>query len=778
MNLAWVGQERPLRFVLLMAITALSWTARPSHGAIEDAQVSAAMAEKAWREGLTLIQQGRFEDATSKIARLTGSQVAADKLTSWLDAWNEQAQIRAEMTLADYEKYVALARKYHAQDDLPKALDYAVRAVNNAVSKDAFRQEGWVGKLIDGALTRAAELRVKEQWLDALGLYYQIGEILEHDANVRKRIRECRTHARLDAIYTEDSKWQERLAGIEQRMVEEAFREIDQKYVEEANFRAITEAGLEQMLLLTESVSLRKLFKSLEDDPERGTFQARVRANLAKVRNADKVDFKVAREQFLNALTINRQTLQLPEALVINEYMEGCSEELDEFTTVIWPTQMPEFNKHTRGDFTGVGIQIRQRYNTELKGDEIVVVTPIEDSSAYAAGIQAGDVITMVNGQPILGISLNKAVETITGPVGTSVTLGIRRESEPQELEFTLKRITVKIQSIKGFARDPADDQKWLYMIDPEYGIAYVRVVSFQENTVEDFVKTVDLLARNNLRGLILDLRFDPGGLLRTAVLFAELFLDRNETIVSTRGLNSPKWEIAATRRGPYRDLPLVVLANDSSASASEILVGAIKDHHRGLIVGERTYGKFSVQNLIQLARTEAHLKLTTARYYLPSGRSLHRDEDSVTWGVEPDIPVPLVTKEVAKIVQAFRKRDIIGSRAETLAQKVLSDEEADFNAEVERAKKSAATTTEPQPATTAPAAGETSQGGAPASQPGDQPDAVGNAPKGEEVDRNDRPDIDPQLDAALLVMRAHLLDVSDQLVAKTSAPSKEAHPE
>ena len=402
-----------------------------------------------------------------------------------------------------------------------------------------------------------------------------------------------------------------------------------------------------------------------------------------------------------------------------------------------------------------------------------MVVSPIEDSPAYAAGIQAGDIITQVNGAPLLGVSLNKAVETITGPVGTSVTLTLRRGSDATEREYVLKRTKIKIQSIKGFARSSTDDQRWQYVIDPEYGIAYIRVVSFQENTVEDFVKTINEINQDHsLRGLVLDLRFNPGGLLRAAVQFSELFLNEDDLIVSTRGLHSPKWEIPASRRGPLRDLPLVVLVNDSSASASEIVAGALKDHHRGVILGERTFGKFSVQNLIQLAQSDAHLKLTTARYYLPSGRSLHRDETSVEWGVEPDISVPLVAKEVVKIVQNVRKRDIIGHQSDTLAQKILSDEEADMKAEAERAKKNGgvADPTEAAPDGAAPEV--------PTSAPGADLAAT-TAPAGEEeVDRNDRPDIDPQLDAALLVMRAHLLDVSSQMVARRNALTEEARPE
>ena len=730
----------------------------------EERQVAVASTPDALRESVSLIQNGRFEAASSRLAPVAGTDPAAAKLSKWLDSWNEQVQMRAELTQADYDKYVEWAKKYHAKQEYFKALDYAVRALQNAVNKEAFRQDIWVAALIRDAMTKGGELREKKEWLDALAIYYEIGEIQDRDANVRKLIRECRTHARLDALYKDDVPWQERLEGIELRMVEEAFRAVEQKYVEEPDFRALTEAGLEQMLYLAESSSLRKLFKNLDDPTLRQMFEDRLRANLVKVRGVAQFDRRAAVQQFRNVLEkINAQTVRLPDELLVNEFMEACSEELDEFTSMIWPAQIKEFEKHTEGEFVGVGIQIRQHYNPDLKENEIIVFSPLEDTPAYRAGIQTGDIITKVDGESITGITLTKAVDIITGPAGTSVKLAIRREGEEKELEYTLVRDTIKIQSIKGFARDATDDQKWQYMIDPEHGIAYVRVVNFQQNTVEDLVKTLEGLRAQNLRGLILDLRFNPGGLLRSAVEFSELFLPKGSNIVSTKGLHSPKWGVDAGRDGMFKDLPLVLLVNDSSASASEIVSGAIKDHRRGLVVGERTFGKFSVQNLIQLASTDAHLKLTTARYYLPSGRSLHREDTSVEWGVEPDVHVPLVPKELVKIGQRFRTQDIIGNKAKTLAEKAISDEDKELEDAADRAK-------DPDSAADGekPADADAEPGDAAASQPAEE----------EDKDPNDRPEIDPQLDCALLVLRARLLDGNLPVVARSNAQSPEIRSE
>jgi carboxyl-terminal processing protease len=233
----------------------------------------------------------------------------------------------------------------------------------------------------------------------------------------------------------------------------------------------------------------------------------------------------------------------------------------------------------------------------------------------------------------------------------------------------------------------------------------------------------------------------------------AELFLQRNERIVSTKGERMRESYIDAARTGPFRDLPLVVLINEQSASASEIVSGALKDHHRALIVGERTFGKFSVQNLMRLGGTDAHLKLTTAAYYLPNGKSLHRTDDATEWGVDPDIGVPVVYKELYRIVEMRRKADV-------LARPDL----AQHDAEPADAEETAEPADQPE-----------------ADQEQDQPDAEAADQEDDEDDEeplppdpNDRPEIDPQLETALFVMRVHLLaETSPQVALQDPKPAE-----
>jgi carboxyl-terminal processing protease len=274
-------------------------------------------------------------------------------------------------------------------------------------------------------------------------------------------------------------------------------------------------------------------------------------------------------------------------------------------------------------------------------------------------------------------------VERITGPPGTKVTLTVTREGDDKEHDYELERARIQIQSVKGATRR-ADDT-WDYTIDPTERIAYIRLTSFTETTARELAQGLDEIEGNEDRGLILDLRFNPGGLLTAAWQVADLLLPANQVIVRTVG-RDPGDDWQKESNPPHTELPLIVLVNDRSASASEIVSGAIKDHKRGLIVGERTFGKGSVQNLIPMADNEAYLKLTTAHYYLPSGRCLQRDADSTEWGVDPDIKVKLVPKETRHVLAVRRQNDIIGM-GDSDALELETDEDGEaFDAQLETA--------------------------------------------------------------------------------------------
>ncbi|WP_459941581.1 MULTISPECIES: S41 family peptidase [Deferrisoma] len=301
-----------------------------------------------------------------------------------------------------------------------------------------------------------------------------------------------------------------------------------------------------------------------------------------------------------------------PEDLVYGA-VEGIVARLDPHSSFMTPDMFQEMQVETEGAFGGLGIEIT------VKDGRLTVVSPIEDTPAAAAGIQAGDVIVMIEGEPTEGMDLMEAVRRMRGPKGTRITIHILREGWDKPKAFTLTRDIIRIKSVKARRVD---------------GVGVVRITQFQQATHREVAEALEGLRDDpSLYGLVLDLRNNPGGLLDQAVKVADLFLTGG-TVVSTKG-RDPEQEVVYTARddGTEPKLPLVVLVNGGTASASEIVAGALQDHRRGLILGERTFGKGSVQTILPLSDGSG-LRITTALYYTPSGRTIQAR------GIEPDVKV------------------------------------------------------------------------------------------------------------------------------------------
>jgi len=319
------------------------------------------------------------------------------------------------------------------------------------------------------------------------------------------------------------------------------------------------------------------------------------------------------------------------EKKLITDAISGMVASLDPHSQYFDKKTFKEFREGTSGRFVGVGIEISQE-------DGLVkVVSPIEGSPAFRAGLKPNDLITKIDETVVKGLSLNDAVKRMRGEPNTKVTLTIFRKDENRSFPVTITREEIKTQSVKGKVMEP--------------GYAWIRLSQFQERTVDDFVRKVEEIykAEPNLKGMVLDLRNDPGGLLDAAVAVSAAFLPDNVTVVSTNGqLAESKFTYKAApefyqrragsdplRRLPagLKTVPLVVLVNEGSASASEIVAGALQDHKRGAIMGSQTFGKGSVQTVRPLG-PDTGLKLTTARYYTPSGKSIQAK------GIVPDVMV------------------------------------------------------------------------------------------------------------------------------------------
>lgn len=329
--------------------------------------------------------------------------------------------------------------------------------------------------------------------------------------------------------------------------------------------------------------------------------------------------------------------------------IEGMLGQLDPFTMYVPPAKQEEFDRMLEGSFKGVGIQLNQ-----LQNGAVEVVTPIDGSPAFKAGVLAGDLITKVNGENIDGLRLPEVIKKITGPLGSEVKLTVKHVTG-QEVELKMTREEIVVPVIKGWERQA--DNNWNFFVNKDPKIAYIRITQFTSETSNNLRDAITPLLDQGLQGLVLDLRFNPGGRLEEAINVVDLFIDKG-VIVSTKGRNRAERSVSAKTSDTLPRFPMIVLVNEHSASASEIVAGSLQDNHRAVVIGERSYGKGSVQEVIPLDSKGGELKLTVAYYYLPSGRLVHRKKDATDWGVNPQIPVPIDAAAEAKLYQDLAEHD------------------------------------------------------------------------------------------------------------------------
>lgn len=305
--------------------------------------------------------------------------------------------------------------------------------------------------------------------------------------------------------------------------------------------------------------------------------------------------------------------------------LKGMLQSLDPHSQFMTPDTYNEIKVETEGEFGGLGIEIT------IQDGLLTIISPIDDTPAYRAGLKAGDHIVKINGELTRDLTLTDAVKKLRGKPGTEVVLSILRENEDKLMDVTVIRDVIKIKSIKE-AEMLSD------------GIGYIRLSEFQENTPRDFDAAVTKLEKEGAKGLILDLRNNPGGLLNTAVDVADRFVPKGELVVYTKGRKSDQ-NVEFRGRGKYPPItyPVVILINGGSASGSEILAGAIQDYKRGILLGTKSFGKASVQTVIPLKDGSA-LRLTTSKYFTPKGRLIHEK------GIEPDVVVEFEEKKEAPV--------------------------------------------------------------------------------------------------------------------------------
>ena len=685
---------------------------RPQQLAVATAtQEEVAAVAKLKDEAFNAARSGRF-DQTSQLldkAAALSKDPSLARMVAWTSQFEKQRQEFATERRKQYDKEVANVKLLldNKKDDF--AIDAAASAYGLADDKKAFRAEKWVDDLIRTTVARAEQYDKSEQWLRSLRLYSDLASVEPANPQWKERLKAVTRRVRLLALYTPESlkalqeadskdrdeakalleqaekkeggdadaskdekakddkleqavendgfrvDWRETLRGVRMDMLWDALVDAKENYFRDTNYRKLGVGGLEGLRALLTTKGLERAFPMLADGDKRAAFLRVIDDQLQLMNGArEPAEMQLLRSVLAHVRSQNRQTVALPEEVLWSEFADGAFAELDPFTGMIWPSDLEEFNKTTQGEFSGVGVQIQNDEDGSLK-----VVSPLEDSPAYKAGIKAGDVITHINGKNAKGITLNQAVKTITGPRGTTVVLTVASPNGKSK-EYTIKRETIKVASVKGWLHLPGGG--WEYLVDPENKIAYLRMTNFTKDTAKELDRALQEIEARGGRGVILDLRYNPGGLLTAATDVSDKFLRRGD-IVSTRPeRDNGNAQTIAKARAEDNDsaLPMVVLVNQYSASASEIVSGALKDHRRALVVGERTFGKGSVQMLFPLSDRSAYLKLTTSHYYLPAGRCIHREETSTDWGVDPDVTVEMTPEQMRAAIDARQELDVL----------------------------------------------------------------------------------------------------------------------
>ncbi len=359
--------------------------------------------------------------------------------------------------------------------------------------------------------------------------------------------------------------------------------------------------------------------------------------------------------------------------------INGMIEALDDpYTEYVPSRDLAVFDKEIRGEYAGIGAQVNS------KDGFLQIVSPMEDSPAYRLGIEADDLVVAVDGESVFGTTVDGVVRKLTGEAGTKVNLTIQRAGDgtnlpptskpatvsgavgdapacpPGSVRFDLEVVREKIvaSTVKGIHRE---GDKWSFLIDPVKKIGYIRVTQFTAGTIPELEAACRELVEQGLQGLILDLRFNGGGSLFAAIQMADLFL-KEGVIVSTKGRTTEEEKVYARPNDTLPDFPMVVVLNGQSASASEVVSGALADNSRAVILGERSFGKGIVQTLYRLPSGTGQLKVTEQYYYLPSGRCIQRTDDSAEWGVDPTpgYYVPMTNPEYREMLRVRRDEEVI----------------------------------------------------------------------------------------------------------------------
>lgn len=664
-----------LASAVLLSVTSI--TARAGAPMSDPPETLGQISDQVWEAA----KAGRGESsfaAAVRSAKLLEESARLGELREELAALEANFAKREAQRLervAKVEKELAEALSDTSPLQISKALKASVELYVLTPKSDqaAFLAQDRMKSLIKRADEAARKAEAAGEWVVANELFVRLNILLEEEGNYKADARRVLDRLQQIRMYVPQRLWELRnarrvqdglkplppynaagddfrtkLDGIDTSMVKGAIRRAAEGHVERKPLRELMVGGLESIRNLVTTTDIKAAFPGIADPEASRQFLAWIDGRVRQYRSDRSDPDGFAFDAFLSDLLgASRQTVRLPEEVVLHEFGNGAFDRLDEFSAIVWPDELARFRRVMEGEFIGVGIQIQLDEETQM----IKVVNPIEGTPAFRGGVKSADLLKKIDDTSAVGLTLDQAVDLITGKRGTKVTLTMERAGE--DVIIPLLRERIPLQTVKGWKRTGPEPADWDWFIDPKNRIGYVRITNFQEDTTRWLRPALDTLKKQNVQGLIVDLRFNPGGLLTQAVSVSNCFIDSG-TVVYTEAAGGVRTDtqkaIPSQRR--ISDVPIVVLINEGSASASEIVSGAIRHYAdtgklKAMVIGQRTFGKGSVQNVLNIA-SNAMLKLTMQHYFLPNGICIHRREHAKVWGVDPHLAIEMLPQQTS----------------------------------------------------------------------------------------------------------------------------------
>lgn len=483
-------------------------------------------------------------------------------------------------------------------------------------------------------------------------------------------------------------RWREEVDGIDIAMAVRALELAEDEHVERIDMPTMLAGGLEAVADLTEAPGLDATFPGLGDEARVAALRAELDVAQAQL-TVPGID--IDPEAVIgHVLESNAASVNFPRSVILREFVDGSTDELDRFSDVIWPFDNEQFQRQMEGEFVGVGIQIQENELGEVK-----VVSPLEGKPAFFAGVEPDDIIIEVDGQPTAGWTVHDAVRHITGPKHTTVVLGLQRGGEDETVYVPIVRDIIRMPTVKGWSKAETPEggnEKWDWFIDDQQRIGYIKLTGFDKKTYLDIRRALARMrASGPLNGLVLDLRHNPGGLLDQAAHICNLWVPEGAIVTGEDRNGERTFSLNAfPTRCFLAGTPTTVLVNQGSASASEIVAGCLQAHDAAIVIGDRSFGKGSVQTVHGVGPA-AHMKVTSQYYRLPSGdgitpgRLVHRRPGATDWGVVPDIVVDMSLDDVEASHRLRARAEAAASSLPWAREHAAKDNEEHGPANIER---------------------------------------------------------------------------------------------